>query len=227
MTHAAYRDRVRMAELACAAESRFEVSRLEEDTTSYSIDTITKVRDGLKPGDALFFLIGADAFAEIESWKCWRDVVRAITFIVASRPRPSPAQEGSPARASPKRTAFRASRSRARLYYSEQVVRCAAHARNVPLNPEPARPPFGARLRLARAKSALIVGRPSTVLRTAQGGSCTPRCRGRLPFRGWVRNRPRAVGCSSQSAVLTHENHEECQPKRQVHTRGLTCVKRT
>ena len=86
MTHAAYRDRVRMAELACAAESRLEVSRLEEDTASYSIDTITKVRDGLKPGDALFFLIGADAFAEIESWKCWRDVVRAVTFIVASRP---------------------------------------------------------------------------------------------------------------------------------------------
>ena len=86
MTHAAYRDRVRMAELACAAESRFEVSRLEEDTASYSIDTITKVREGLKPGDALFFLIGADAFAEIESWKCWRDVVRAVTFIVASRP---------------------------------------------------------------------------------------------------------------------------------------------
>ncbi len=86
VTYAAYEHRVRMAELACAGESRFEVSRLEEDTASYSIDTITKVRMGLADGDKLFFLIGADAFAEIESWKRWQDVVRAVTFIVATRP---------------------------------------------------------------------------------------------------------------------------------------------
>lgn len=86
VTHASYEDRVRMVELACAGDSRLEVSRLEQDTTSYSIDTITKVREQLRPEDQLFFIIGADAFAEIESWRRWRDVVRAVTFIVASRP---------------------------------------------------------------------------------------------------------------------------------------------
>ena len=86
VTHAGYEDRVRMTELACAGEARFEVSRLEQDTTSYSIETITKVRARLQPADELFFLIGADAFAEIETWRRWRDVVRAVTFIVASRP---------------------------------------------------------------------------------------------------------------------------------------------
>lgn len=86
VTHAAYADRVRMTELACAPEPRFEVSRIEQDTISYSIETITKIQAGLAPGDELFFVIGADAFAEIETWRRWRDVVAAITFIVASRP---------------------------------------------------------------------------------------------------------------------------------------------
>jgi len=86
VTHASYADRVRMVELACAGEPGFVVSRLEDGTASYSIDTITKIRDTLPDGDELFFLIGADAFAEIETWRRWRDVVRSVTFIVASRP---------------------------------------------------------------------------------------------------------------------------------------------
>ena len=86
VTHAGYEDRVRMTELACAGEPRFEVSRLEQDTTSYSIETITKVRAQLKADDELYFIIGADAFAEIETWRQWREVVSAVIFIVASRP---------------------------------------------------------------------------------------------------------------------------------------------
>ena len=34
----------------------------------------------------LFFLIGADAFAEIQTWRRWPDVIRAVEFIVVSRP---------------------------------------------------------------------------------------------------------------------------------------------
>ena len=75
-----------MVELACAGEARFEVSRLEQDTTSYSIETITKVRTQLARGAELFFIIGADAFAEIETWRRWREVAAGVTFIVASRP---------------------------------------------------------------------------------------------------------------------------------------------
>ena len=86
-TGAPYFDRVRMAELACAGEPQFEVSRLEENTfPSYSIDTIEKVRSGLRAEDELFFIIGADAFAEISTWRRWRDAARAICFLVVSRP---------------------------------------------------------------------------------------------------------------------------------------------
>jgi nicotinate-nucleotide adenylyltransferase len=87
VTHAPYPDRVRMAELACQGDARFEVSRLEEDTErSYSIDTIDKLRVTLAPGDQLYFLIGADAFAEIRTWHRWRDVVSGVRFLVVSRP---------------------------------------------------------------------------------------------------------------------------------------------
>jgi nicotinate-nucleotide adenylyltransferase len=84
---APYDDRVRMAELATAGEERFCVSRLEEGTArSYSIDTIEKLRAELAPRDELFFIIGADAFAEIQTWHRWRDVAAAVRFLVVSRP---------------------------------------------------------------------------------------------------------------------------------------------
>ena len=86
-THAPYEDRVRMAELACAGEPRFEVSRIEAgESKSYSIATIEKVRATLAADDRLYFLIGADAFAEIGTWHRFRDVLRAVEFIVVNRP---------------------------------------------------------------------------------------------------------------------------------------------
>jgi nicotinate-nucleotide adenylyltransferase len=85
--HAPYDDRVRMAELACDGDPRLCVSRIEEGTArSYSIDTIEKVSAGMSPGDELFFIIGADAFAEIATWYRWQDVAAAVTFLVFSRP---------------------------------------------------------------------------------------------------------------------------------------------
>lgn len=85
--HAAYEHRVRMAELAVEGNSRIEVSRLEQaETRSYSIHTIEAVRAGMAPGDDLYFIIGADAFADIRTWRRWTDVARAVCFLVVSRP---------------------------------------------------------------------------------------------------------------------------------------------
>jgi nicotinate-nucleotide adenylyltransferase len=86
-THAPYEARIRMVELACDGEPRFEASRLEEGAPrSYSIDTIEKIGVSLSGSDELFFLIGADAFAEVRTWRRWREVVRAVKFLVVSRP---------------------------------------------------------------------------------------------------------------------------------------------
>ena len=82
---AAWEDRVRMVELACAGQPDFEVSRIEKDANpSYSILTIERL---LAAGEGpLAFLIGADAFAEIRTWHRWQDVVRLVEFIVVTRP---------------------------------------------------------------------------------------------------------------------------------------------
>jgi nicotinate-nucleotide adenylyltransferase len=79
-----FEQRYRMVELACAADPRFAASRLEEgERKSYSIDTIERVKAA---NGEVFFIIGADAFAEIETWHRWQDVIRAVEFIVAARP---------------------------------------------------------------------------------------------------------------------------------------------
>jgi nicotinate-nucleotide adenylyltransferase len=81
---APYEDRFRMVELACAVDPRFHPSRLEEGREkSYSILTIERL---LAPGETLLIIIGADAFAEIRSWRRWEDVVRSVEFIVVTRP---------------------------------------------------------------------------------------------------------------------------------------------
>jgi nicotinate-nucleotide adenylyltransferase len=81
---APYEHRYRMVELACAVDPRFEPSRLEEGRErSYSIHTIERVK---ALGGEVYFVIGADAFAEIRTWHRWVDVVREVEFIVVTRP---------------------------------------------------------------------------------------------------------------------------------------------
>jgi nicotinate-nucleotide adenylyltransferase len=82
-----YNDRLRMVEIACAPYPRFEPSRLEESAErSYTVDTLRRFRPQLAAEHELFFLIGSDAFEEIETWKNWREVVAMTEFIVVSRP---------------------------------------------------------------------------------------------------------------------------------------------
>ena len=81
---ASFAHRLNMVEAACEGEPRFVASRLEEGARkSYSIDTIERVKAG---GGDLYFVIGADAFAEIGSWHRAADVIRSVEFIVVTRP---------------------------------------------------------------------------------------------------------------------------------------------
>jgi nicotinate-nucleotide adenylyltransferase len=80
-----FEHRFQMVKLACAGNPLLEPSRLEEgDRKSYSIDTVERIP--LTPGDSLHFIIGADAFAEIQTWRRWQDVLSRVEFIVVSRP---------------------------------------------------------------------------------------------------------------------------------------------
>ncbi len=81
---ASYEDRFRMTELACQADPRFVASRLESGQgKSYSVDTVERV---IALGEQPFFIIGADAFAEIATWHRWQDLIRLTEFIVVTRP---------------------------------------------------------------------------------------------------------------------------------------------
>ncbi len=86
---APYEDRFRMVELACYPYPAFEASRLEEgeQQRSYTVDTIRRFRSQMAADDYdLFFLIGADAFDELETWKGWQELLDLTEFIVVARP---------------------------------------------------------------------------------------------------------------------------------------------
>lgn len=81
---ASFEDRCRMVELACKRDPRFVVSLLEAgERKSYSVETLETVR---RMGEEPYFIIGADAFAEITTWHRWNDLMKLTEFIVVTRP---------------------------------------------------------------------------------------------------------------------------------------------
>ena len=89
LTEADYEDRYRMVELASKQDTRFVASRFEDPNVRsgphYSIDTFQRVKETSASGDRLFFVLGADAFAEIKQWYRWLEVFEMVEFIVVSR----------------------------------------------------------------------------------------------------------------------------------------------
>ncbi len=80
--------RLRMVRLAVARNRRFAVSTAEitRPGVSYSIDTIRSFARKRRKHDALYFIIGLDAFREIGTWKDFADLFTLCNFIVTSRP---------------------------------------------------------------------------------------------------------------------------------------------
>lgn len=81
--------RFAMTALACLGEPAWTVSdvELQRDGPSYSFDTLIAIAaaDGLAPTQ-IFFLIGADAFAEIATWSRYPAVLDLAHFVVVTRP---------------------------------------------------------------------------------------------------------------------------------------------
>jgi nicotinate-nucleotide adenylyltransferase len=80
--------RAAMLELAVANTPGFSVSRLEAERVgpSYSIDTLRTLAQSLGKQVHLFFIIGMDAFAEIHTWKAYRELLNYASFVVIGRP---------------------------------------------------------------------------------------------------------------------------------------------
>jgi nicotinate-nucleotide adenylyltransferase len=80
--------RFAMVALATGAHERWRVSDLELriDSPSFTTATLQNFHNrGIAPAE-IFFLIGADAFAEIESWRDFPAILDRAHFAVVSRP---------------------------------------------------------------------------------------------------------------------------------------------
>ena len=78
--------RLEMVRLATSSNPHFSTSDLELSRTgrSFSIDTIRFFRE--RQEDAFFFILGGDAFAEIETWKDFQNLFSLCHFVVILRP---------------------------------------------------------------------------------------------------------------------------------------------
>jgi len=86
--HASSYHRFAMVAFAIAGRSGWRASDLELrlDAQSYTAATLRKFHDrGYAPAE-LFFIVGADAFAEIQSWKDYPAVLEYAHFAVVARP---------------------------------------------------------------------------------------------------------------------------------------------
>ena len=94
---ASYTDRYAMVALACAGHPRFIASFAESGAEPgagdsggevfYSVDTVKRFKQKYdEPDTHLYFLLGADSFLQIPTWKDYETLLGLCDFIVASRP---------------------------------------------------------------------------------------------------------------------------------------------
>ena len=79
--------RIEMARVAVAGHPAFEVSDIEARRPGphYSVDTLEAVHRE-RPGDDLFFLIGADGLVDLPTWRDPAGIARLATIVVVNRP---------------------------------------------------------------------------------------------------------------------------------------------
>jgi nicotinate-nucleotide adenylyltransferase len=90
---ALYADRYAMVALACADHTRFIASLAESGhghsgkDVYYSVDTVRRFKQKFQGTNThLYFLMGADSFLHIPSWKDYEALLGLCDFIVVSRP---------------------------------------------------------------------------------------------------------------------------------------------
>lgn len=78
--------RVKMTELAISNNPAFLLStvEIERGGNSYTYQTLEKLSQ-LYPNDELFFIVGADSFDYIDTWKCPDVIFKKASLIVAKR----------------------------------------------------------------------------------------------------------------------------------------------
>src|SRR5215471_13971497 len=80
--------RFAMVALATAADQRLLVStvELEAPDKPYAVNTVARMRETLGNEAELFFIVGADSWLEITTWKDWQRLLTLCHLIVVARP---------------------------------------------------------------------------------------------------------------------------------------------
>ena len=79
--------RYAMLALATNGEPRIKISTIELNVPEkpFTFETQTKLKNELKDAE-IFFVIGADSWAEIDTWREWQKVLTLTNIIVVTRP---------------------------------------------------------------------------------------------------------------------------------------------
>lgn len=73
--------------LATSPEDKIKVSKMELDLPErpFTIETLTKLKNDL-PENKIFFVMGADSWADITTWRSWEKILTMVNIIVVTRP---------------------------------------------------------------------------------------------------------------------------------------------
>ena len=79
--------RYAMLALATRNQPKIKVSKMELEAPEkpYTIETLTKIIEE-NSGDEIYFVMGADSWSEITTWKEWEKVLTIVNTIVVTRP---------------------------------------------------------------------------------------------------------------------------------------------
>ena len=91
-----FADRIVMLEIAIGNNNSFIISDIEakRSAPSYSIDTFDILNQQLGEQTDLYFIIGLDAFIEIDTWKRFEELTTLVNFVIISRPSYPPDKAG-------------------------------------------------------------------------------------------------------------------------------------
>ena len=80
--------RYAMLALATQGEPGFRVSTIELDAPErpFTVETLTSLLDSYGEGARLFFVMGADSWQEITTWREWERVLTLTDIVVVTRP---------------------------------------------------------------------------------------------------------------------------------------------
>jgi len=84
----AFEHRWRMLELAVESNPRFRLSDMEARMPgkSYTVRTLQRLGESLPPGGRLYFLLGMDAFLELDTWWRYLELFQLARLAVLQRP---------------------------------------------------------------------------------------------------------------------------------------------